>query len=328
MTRQSILVTGATGLVGSNLCIIARGQGRRVRALVRSRADIEPLAAAGVEFADGDITDPPSLDRALAGIDGIVHCAAQIGGSWSKATPEDFKRTNQDGAINVLAAAERAGNVRTVMLSTPVVFSADETLTEDSRVQPIGPQHSPYTRAKIAAFYETMARAARGQDALTVIPGAIYGPAPLVDRALVPTSFNAPLLLAARGEIKRYLGSQTSWGLATDVARISLAALDKGEIGQRYLALGRPEDVDTFPGIWNRFCAMAGSPHRVEAFNPSAPGAADDKEFGTMLKYLRTSYPIPLLDCSRTTTALGVAPTPLEDGLRETLAWMRAHGKI
>jgi len=325
---QTVLITGATGLVGSNACVVAARKGYRVKALVRSRADTGPLEKAGVELVLGDIVEPATLDAAMRGVELVMHSAAQIGGSWSKATPKDFENVNQWGSINVLAAAARAGVKRTVQLLTPVLFDRSETLTENSRIQPIGPQHSPYTRTKLAAFHEGLARAARGQDIVFVIPGSIYGPAPIVDRAVVPTSFNGTLLMAAREELKRFLGNPGSWSLASDVAEVSILALEKGALGQRYLACGKGGEDVSLPDFCNRFLEMAGKPNRVSTFNPDTAGPEEMAEFGTMLKYLQPSYPKPMLDCRRTTEALGFEPTSVDEGLRQTLEWFKANGKI
>src|SRR5690242_14590629 len=99
MDKGLLLVTGATGLVGSTLCLAARKAGYRVRALARSLADTEPLRKAEVELVSGDVTDRESLLRAAKGVQDIVHCAAVIGGTWSKATPKDFWSVNYDGVV-------------------------------------------------------------------------------------------------------------------------------------------------------------------------------------------------------------------------------------
>lgn len=328
MSQQTILVTGATGLAGSNVCKLGVEGGYRVLALVRSRADTEPLLKCGAELVPGDISDPASLDAPMRGVDAVIHCAAQIGGSWSTATAKDYETVNQWGSINVLAAAERAAVGRTVMLLTNVLFERTETLDENSHVIPISTSHSAYTRTKLAAFYESMARASRGQDIVFVIPGAIYGPSPIVDRALVPTSFNSTLLKALRGELKRYLDMPLSWAFAEDVARVSLLALAKGQLGARYLACGRAEDSGSLPRFCNRMLEIAGLDHRATLFNPADPGAANDSEFGTMLKYLRAEYPDPLHDCRHTTEALAFQPTSLDAALTATLAWFRRHGRF
>jgi nucleoside-diphosphate-sugar epimerase len=323
-----ILVTGATGSVGSNICRLAAARGVAVRALVRPGSDVEPLARCGVEPVVGDVTDRESLAAATRDVDGVIHCAAQIGGTWSTAEPRDYEAVNQWGTINVLDAAQAAGAARTVVLLSAVVGDRRVTTTEESPIAPVAPGNSPYLRTKLAAYYEGMARASRGVDVNFVVPGGVYGPTPMVERALVPTIFTGTLLMAARGELRRYLPMPIPWVLADDVAAIALLALERGRAGRRYLAMGRPDDTCSLPQFCNAFLEMAGIDHRVEEFDPSGPGAATDPEFGSMVAMLQASYPSPSHDPSRTTAELGRAPTPLGDGLRATLTWLRANHKL
>jgi dihydroflavonol-4-reductase len=323
-----ILVTGATGSVGSNVCRLAAARGIAVRALVRPGSDAGPLAECGVELVVGDVTDRGSLAAATRGVDGVIHCAAQIGGTWSTAEPKDYEAVNQWGTISVLDAAQAAGASRTVVLLSAVVGDRRVTTTEDSPIAPVTPANSPYLQTKLAAYYEGMARAARGVDVNFVVPGGVYGPTPMVERALVPTIFTGTLLMAARRELRRYLPMPIPWVLAEDVADIALRALDGGRPGRRYLAMGRPEDTCSLPQFCNTFLEMAGIDHRVEEFDPRGAGAATDPEFGSMVAMLQHSYPSPSHDPSRTTAELGRAPTPLRDGLLATLAWLRANHKL
>jgi nucleoside-diphosphate-sugar epimerase len=73
---------------------------------------------------------------------------------------------------------------------------------------------------------------------------------------------------------------------------------------------------------------MAGIDHRVETFDPQGEGAADDLEFGSMIKYMRPDHPEPSHDASLTNSELGVDPTSLDAGLGRTLEWLRRHGKL
>lgn len=328
MSSPIILVTGAGGLAGSNVCRIAAERGRSVRALVRNPPAAGALSEFGVEVVAGDILDPASLDKALSGVAHIVHCAALLGGTWSRSTPEDIIATNRDGAINLLAAAERAGVERTVMLSSVAICDWSATLTERSGIQSIGGPASPYAEAKIAAFYEGMARAARGQFVATVIPGGIYGPSPFLERTLDPTSVNRTLLDAATGQLERYLPMKMPWVFVDDVARTALAVLDRGVSGARYLATGRAEDASSFPALCNRFCELAGSPFRVAEFDPTAPGAEMDEQYGNMIRYVLEPQPEPLVDSSWTNRELALQPTSTKDGLTRLLAWLKSHGML
>ena len=78
---ETVFVTGATGLTGANVCKLLIERGDSVRALARDGADVDPLAALGVEIVTGDITDAGDVLRAAAGTDAAIHCAALLGGA-------------------------------------------------------------------------------------------------------------------------------------------------------------------------------------------------------------------------------------------------------
>ena len=325
---QTILVTGSTGSVGSNVCRLAARQGRKVRALVRPGTQTAPLKACGAEPVIGDVTDPRSLDEAIDGVDGIVHCAAQIGGTWSTAQPEDYEAVNHQGSVNVLDAAERTGVRRIVMLLSAVLFDHSRTVTEDSTVVAASPADSPYVRTKRAAYDEAMAKVSRGTEVAFVVPAGIYGPSLFLERALVPTIFTGTLMKAATGELTRYLPMPISWVLAEDVADITLRALDRGRSAARYLAMGRAEDARSIPAFCNTFLELAGIDRRVAEVHPNGEAAGDDPEFGPMVRLVRRNYPTPPHDCARTTDELGRPPTSLIEGLRLTIEWLRQNGRL
>lgn len=325
---DTLLVTGATGSVGSNVVALARAAGHPVRALVRTEADAAVLADLGAEPVVGDVTDRGSVRAAVDGVGTVVHCAAVIGGTWSTATPDQFDAVNRVGGLNVLECALEAGVGRVVSVLSAIVADADETITERFRPAELSAHSSPYVRSKLASYYAGMARAAGGADVCFVLPGGVYGPTPFPDRALVPTIFTGTLLAAARAEIRRYLPMPIPWVLAADVARVCLAAAAGGRRGARYLALGRPEDACSLPEFCNGFLALIDSPLRVDSVDPTAPGAEDDPEFGGMVRLLRRHYPTPAFDASATNAELGLTMTPLADGLAQTASWLHTLGRL
>src|SRR5262245_51133843 len=98
---MKVLVTGATGEVGSQVTARLLADGVAVRALCRSRSDGLPC---DVEVTPGDLTAPETLERAVAGVDAVVHCAAHLG-SGGRAL---HARINVEGTRALLAAAQRA----------------------------------------------------------------------------------------------------------------------------------------------------------------------------------------------------------------------------
>src|SRR5882672_5280934 len=113
------LVTGATGLLGSHIVEQLRLRNRPVRVLVRRGSDPGWLKTQGVEFAEGDLSDRPSLERACQGVKIIYHAAARVGdwGPWA-----EFVRITIDGSRNLFDAAEAAAVPRFIHISSISVY--------------------------------------------------------------------------------------------------------------------------------------------------------------------------------------------------------------
>jgi dihydroflavonol-4-reductase len=323
--KETLLITGGTGLTGSNIALLARRNGYSVRALVRKTAGLEPLQAAGVEIVQGDVTDPGSLDRAMAGVGGVIHSAAVLGGTWSKITQEEFWAVNHQGTLNVLDAAKRACVRKVVAIDTHSIIDPAFTHTERSPIILVEEINSQYVRAKRAAYYGAMHRVAMGQDVRFVTPGAIYGPGPFVERAMDPTSFTSVILRGIRGELAEYLKFPMFWTYVADLAETCLRAYERGQIGRRYLAMGTDADVASLGAVCNQAAEMAGSSHRIREIDPNDPNAPN---IGTMRQFAERKFAVPYIDCSETTRALGYAPTPRADALRATIDWLRKVGKL
>lgn len=107
-----ILVTGATGFVGTRVVNLLRAEGKPVRCLVRDRGRAERLERLGCELVTGDLSDVDALTEAASGCDAVVHLVSIIQGR-----PEDFQRVMVDGTRNVVEAARRSGLRRIVLMS-------------------------------------------------------------------------------------------------------------------------------------------------------------------------------------------------------------------
>jgi nucleoside-diphosphate-sugar epimerase len=322
---DTLLVTGGTGLAGSNVALLAARLGWHVRVLVRGDPDVTALTAAGVEVVRGELSDLLSLDRAMLGVSGVIHTAAALGGTWSINTAEDMWRTNHDGALNVLNAAQQAGVRRTVLIDSQSVIDPAFTQTERSPIILISELDSAYVRSKRAMYYAAMHRASLGQDIVMVTPGAIYGPGIFVERALELNSFNSVLLRGMTGALTSYLNFPMMWTYVADLAEICLRALSSGRIGRRYLAMGEDTDVSTIAEFCNEGAAIAGLPGRVRNIDPADP---DGPDIGTMRQFAARTYATPLIDCSATTAELRYRSTPRAVALRVTVDWLRAAGKL
>jgi dihydroflavonol-4-reductase len=327
---STIFVTGGTGQTGGNVCEQLIERGDHVRALVRNPDEAAALAEIGVELVIGDISDADDVLRAAKGCEAAIHCAALLGGASQDMN--DFRAVNMVGTTNVLDAGKAYGMRRVVALSTATFIDLNTELPFEEAPVLKNPPDDPYTVTKLAAFIEAHQRAAAGDDVLTCHPGAIFGPGLVVERALHRTSFNRVLLAGMRGRIKRYLSFPVTWVAGADVAKGSIAALDRGVAGERYLLIGRPEDtISTAAGI-NRACEMAGIDHRVEDLDYQTDPEALTAEFGPTLMAIAEAAArdvrAPRTNDNLTVRRLDYDPMSLDDGLRLLIPWLRKLGRL
>jgi nucleoside-diphosphate-sugar epimerase len=168
---MKVLVTGATGFVGSHLARALAATGHSVRALARPSKRARRLADAGIEVVEGQLTNAGSVESAAQGCDRIFHLAAAF--RHVAHSDEHYWRVNVGGTLNVLAAARAHGCERLVHCSTGGVHGhidrppADETY----RFNP----GDVYQRTKLEAELAVTAAAKEGMPVSIVRPGAIYG---------------------------------------------------------------------------------------------------------------------------------------------------------
>ena len=164
---MKILVTGATGKVGSRLVAHLARRGDHVRALVRDVTRAAALPAHGVELAAGDLLDVASLARALRDVDAVVHCAAFFRG----ATAEEAHAVNDVGTRHLAEAARAAGVARFVFTSTGLVHgtTGGALAAEDAPCAPT----AAYPVSKLAA--ERFLLALEGLDVRVLRLPFVYG---------------------------------------------------------------------------------------------------------------------------------------------------------
>jgi len=164
---MKILVTGATGKVGSRLARRLAQRGDQVRALVRDRERAAFLGEAGVELAQGDLLDGASLAAAIRDVQAVVHCAAFFRG----ATPEQAHAVNDLGTQNLARAARAAHVQRFIFTSTGLVYGSNDgrLAGEDDPCAPT----AAYPVSKLAA--ERFLLAVEGLDLRVLRLPFVYG---------------------------------------------------------------------------------------------------------------------------------------------------------
>jgi NADH dehydrogenase len=129
---MSVLVVGATGLLGSRVCKELAAQGKPVAGMVRSASDdkVAALKAAGVELIEGDLKDPTSLQRACAGRTAVISTASA---SLSRQAGDNIQSVDLDGQKSLIDAAKAAGVGKFVYISFSSNMTTDGPVTAAKR---------------------------------------------------------------------------------------------------------------------------------------------------------------------------------------------------
>lgn len=329
---MKVLVTGATGFVGSHAAAALAGNGHDLRILARAPGRVAsvlaPLGLTADDVVAGDMTDRDAVARALDGCDAVVHCAAQIG----VAGGEPASEANVEGARLVIGGAAERGMARVVYTSSVTVHlpSADHLLTPDS---PLAEPLTSYGTHKVAVERFVAGLQAGGAPVTTLVVGGVYGPgSPHTDG-----SFAAILAALAFGMLApdSGLGVVDVRDLATIIGRCIQAPSAAGPA--RYLVSGQYV-------TWREWTALlAEAAERRVPFREAS--TADMIALGREFDRLRTAGAdanVPPLseesaivmasgcpgDDSATLAALGVSYRPLLDTFRDTVAWLRASGHL
>jgi dihydroflavonol-4-reductase len=321
-----ILVTGATGFLGRNLCPYLVEQGHPVRALVRSTSDAGFLRDLGVELVQGDVRHPDSVRQAVRGCRWVVHAAGKFR-FWGRR--EDFFDINVRGTAAVAQATLGAGVERLIYISTIAVIGAPRSgqlLDEQVQCAPC----DDYQRSKLKAEELLLSRHREtGLPAVVLRPGAFYGP--WGRYAFNRMFFEDPLKGLPVGV---HYGKRVTFpAFVPDVVRVIEAALTQGRPGEIYNVAGPSL---THAEVHRTISRLAGiRPWRI---NPPAWTLIGLARLWTFVARYTRREPyyainmVPYVFCDWQTTSakaqreLGFVPTSFEEGARQTLAWYRQQG--
>jgi dihydroflavonol-4-reductase len=227
------LVTGASGFVGAALTRTLLGAGWQVRVLTRAGSDRRNLRALSVENTVGDLTDPASLERAVADCDAVFHAAADYR-LWVP-DPQTMYRANVDGTRHLIEAAHRAGVKRIVYTSSVACIGLPADGTAGTEATPVALREmvGHYKRSKFLAERAALEAAEAGAPVVIVNPAAPVGP-----RDVKPTPTGQIVLDAALGRTPAYVDTGLNIVHVDDVAAGHVLAFHHGRIGERYILGG------------------------------------------------------------------------------------------
>jgi dihydroflavonol-4-reductase len=329
--RDLMLVTGASGFVGSAVARAALRNNYAVRVLVRENSPRRNLAGLEVEVVTGDMRDADAAARALAGVRWLVHVAADYR-LWAR-DPEEIVRNNLEGTQTMMRAAVASGVERVVVTSSVATLRVGpmtEAATEDA---PLAPHEAigAYKRSKVEAE-----RLVERMVAEENLPAVIVNPStPVGARDLRPTPTGRIIVEAACGRMPAYVETGLNVVDVEDVAWGHLLALEKGRVGERYILggdnlmlrvlLGEIADLagQRAPRVRLPVAPLVPLAHAAEAL-----ARLNGREPFLTVDGLKMSRNRMFFSSDKARRELGYQPGSHAAGLRAALAWFAHQGYL
>jgi dihydroflavonol-4-reductase len=333
MTR--VLVTGATGFIGSHVARQLLAAGYEVRALVRlATPDAEQRRNRLDPHCDiriGDLRDKESLRQALAGCEALVHVAADYR-LWAP-DQKALYATNLIGTRNLLVEALRQGVQRVVYTSSVAACGIPPDGTPGNEETPVDRHHlaGAYKHSKYLAEREALSLVREGLPLVVVNPSTPVGPGDVK-----PTPTGRIIVDFLRGRIPAYVNTGLNLIAVEDCARGHVLALGKGRIGERYILGNCNLSLQELLSILAKLAERAAPRYKIPRWLAYAAAYTDEfiegrlmhREPGIPLNGVRMSARCMYFDASKAVRELGLPQTPVEDALARAIDWFRTQGYV
>lgn len=325
-----VVVTGASGFVGSAVARALVARGLDVRALLRPTSPRTNVTDIGCEIVEGDMRDQPSMTRAMDGARYLFHVAADYR-LWAR-DPQQIIRNNLEGTRATMQAALATGVEKIVYTSSVATLKpiAGQSVGETSR-------HDEKT--VIGAYKLSKVVAERLVDKMVQekqLPAIIVSPStPIGPRDIRPTPTGRIIVEAATGKIPAFVDTGLNLVHVDDVAQGHLLALDKGEIGERYILGGKDVTLQqmlaVIADLANRRAPrlkLPRGPLYPLAYAAQVVARLTNKEPFITTDALNMSKYHMFFSSAKAEHALGYRARPYREGLADAMAWFGKAGYL
>ncbi|HXF96019.1 MAG TPA: NAD-dependent epimerase/dehydratase family protein [Gemmatimonadales bacterium] len=321
-----VLVTGATGFIGSHLVTQLVERRLPVRVLARRPEALPPAVRGRVDVRSHDLRDREGWRRTLAEVETVLHLAA-CARAWTS-DPREFVSANLEAVGALLHAARERGLSRLVHVSTILTLPPAKPAPGERRL-------TPYEATKLAGERLVDAYATEGRHAVVVHPARVYGPGPLTDANVVTRVI--ALYLAGRFRMRIADGDvRGSYAHVDDVAAGIRLAAERGQPGAHYLLGGENASLREFLALVRELTGVCRSVLTVPPWAAIAAARAAEwwgRAWGgggapIIRDWIRVLLEDRPGDIAPARRDLGYDPRPLRAGLEETIAWLRDRGRV
>ncbi len=328
---MKVLVTGVTGFLGGRVAQQLGQAGHQVRGFVRDPAAWSDRPD-GAEVEQGDLTDRAAVLRAADGCEAIVHAAALVK-NWVK-DRRQFEKVNVQGFGHVVDGAKYYDAKLLYVSSFVALGPTDGETFDETTPRATIRFHNDYERTKWVADQMARNLATQGMPIVRLYPGVVYGPGAMTDGNHVVSL----LLDHAAGKLPGMLGNgelRQCFAFVDDVADGIVRALDRAQPGSAYILGGENRTaVELFAAfqaatgiappkrkIPFAVASLIGKVQRWRAMLFGIPPELTDEVVGIYRHEWAFSSALAQAE-------LGYRVTPLKDGIRQTVEWLRTVGRL
>lgn len=322
-----VLVTGASGFVGSAVARALVRRGMRVRALVRPTSPRAHLDGFDIEFVTGDLRDAASLAPAMKGVRFLFHVAADYR-LWAR-NPGEILENNISATRNIMNAARDAGVERIVHTSSIATLMGKNTtgIADESVRQQEHQIIGAYKRSKLLTERMVEDMAADGLPVVIVNPTTPIGPGDVR-----PTPTGRIIVEAASGRMPGFVDTGLNFVHVDDVAAGHIAAMECGKIGERYILGGQNATLAEFLHAIADYIGARPPKMRIPrrliypiAFGAEAVAHITGREPFVTVDGLRMAKLKMFATSAKAERELGITARPYRQGLHDAIAWFERN---
>jgi dihydroflavonol-4-reductase len=326
---MKVFVTGATGFVGSHVARAYAASGAELRLLTRKTSNLAGLEGIAAETVVGDLRAPESLRTALTGCDALVHVAADYR-LWVR-DPDEMYAANVTGTRELLRIAREVGVARVVYTSSVATmgFKRDGTIVDETTPVSLSEMIGHYKRSKFLAELEAIAAAKAGQQVMILNPTT-----PIGSGDAKPTPTGRIIVDFLNKNFPAYVDTGLNLVEVGEVARMHVAALERGTPGEQYILGGEnltlKQILDRLSAITELPSPTMKVPHAVAMafafFDENFTGKLRGKEPRATVEAVRMGRKMMFASSAKAVRELGFQVLPVYPALRAAVDWFWEHG--
>jgi dihydroflavonol-4-reductase len=326
---KQALVTGGCGFLGSSIVKLLLDRGVAVRILAVPGEPDDNVRGLDVEVIRGDVRERGDCERAVAGCDTVFHCAAVY--KAYAPDPSVMYDVNNRGTFNMLEACRREGVGAVVYTASIVALGRPPagTIGDEDTAYMEWDIDFPYSRSKFQSRKLAESFAAWGLDVRIVCPAIVFGPGDIA-----PTPSGKLILETLKGGPPIHVPGGAAYVDVRDAALVHVLAAEKGKAGERYIAAAENlsnEDllraIQRVSGKERRLYAVPTPVARALVTAMNNVAARMNQEPQLSLDFFEYSLKASFFTAAKAKRELGATFRPIDDTIRDAIAYFRANGK-